>query len=424
YETQKEEATSTYLRDALDAILDKKQVLSYQEVTRGCTVTRLSKINKNKALTYSDDIGPILANNCVQCHREGGRAPWSMDDYQTVTGWSAMIKEVLLSKRMPPWKANPHVGNFQDDFSLADSSARKIVQWIDAGMPLGTGRDTLQQLNFPKQTWQRGTPDQIVTLKEQKIPATRLIPYQYQTFDLELTEDKWLRGVEIVPGNPQLLHHIVLLNRDTNKKSPITERELKSWTDNFIALGAGANQATLFPENTGVYLKKGSKLTVQLHYTPIGVAATDITKIGFYYHENAPEKQFYPLATTNVDFTIPANTKDVHLIATDTIQRDINIHYMVPHMHYRGKEINMSVIRPSGDTIPLVKVPDFSIDWQWLYKLKEPIYAPKGSVIFVEGIFDNSVDNPLNPDASKDVHFGIQSYDEMLTGFFSYTLAD
>ncbi|HBR54037.1 MAG TPA: hypothetical protein DEA82_07545 [Flavobacteriaceae bacterium] len=424
YETQKNKATATYLSDALTAIQNGETAVSHQEVTRGCTVTRLSKLQDEDSLTYSDDIGPILASNCVQCHRDGGRAPWSMDDYQTITGWSAMIKEVLLSKRMPPWKANKMIGDFQDDFSLPDSSARKIIAWIDNGMPPGNGSDVLQELKFPKQTWQKGEPDKVVYLEKEVIPATKLLPYQYQTFDLELTEDKWLKGVEIIPGNPKLLHHIVLLNRGAYEKSPITDRELRIWSDNYIALGAGANQATFFPEGTGVKLKKGTKLTVQLHYTPIGVEATDETKIGFYFHDQAPEKWFYPLATTNVNFEIPAHTDNVRLVATDTISQAINIHYLMPHMHYRGKEINMKVIKPSGEVIPLVSVPDFSIDWQWLYKLKEPVYAPKGSVIFVEGIFDNTVQNPLNPDASKDIYFGIQSYDEMLTGFFSYTLAD
>lgn len=424
FETQKNQPNNVYLRDALDALLKNKPITSHQEVTRGCTVTRLTNIYKEDTLTFTDDIGPILASNCIQCHRPEGRAPWSMDDYQTVAGWSAMIKEVLLSKRMPPWKADPAIGNFQDDFSLPDSSARKIVQWIDAGMPMGIGSDTLQQHTFPKVTWQRGEPDQVVYLKKQKVPATKLIRYQYQTFDLELTEDKWLRGVEIIPGNPQLLHHIVLLNKGAYKKSPITDRKLRRWSDNFIALGAGANQATFFPENTGVFLEKGTKLTVQLHYTPIGVAASDKTKIGFYYHDTKPEKWFYPLATANAKFTIPANTDNVRITARDTIQRDIDIHYLMPHMHYRGKEINMSVIKPNGEVIQLVSVPDFNMDWQWLYKFEEPVRVPKGSIIFVEGIFDNTVQNPLNPDASKDIEFGIQSFDEMLIGFFSYTLAD
>ncbi len=424
YEVQKELSSKNYLKDALEAILDGKSVTDRKEITRGCTVTRLSTLEKNITFNYSDHIAPILANTCVQCHREGGRAPWIMEDYQTIVGWSGMIKEVLLSKRMPPWKADPTIGDFKHDFSLADSNARKIIRWIDQGMQPGTGKDTLQLLEFPIASWERGIPDKVVVLKEEKIPASEKIPYQYQIFELDLPEDKWLRGLEIIPGNPQLLHHVVLIHEDGYTSSPITGRKLRRFTDNFIALGAGANQATFFPENTGVFLKKGEKLKIQLHYTPIGKEAIDQTKIGFYYHTEKPKKWYYPLSPTNVDFTIPPNTKDVKIIAQDTIQRNIYIHSLMPHMHYRGKSIKMSVIKPDGVIIPLVSVPDFNMDWQWLYELKEPIYAPKGSVILVEGVFDNTVQNPFNPDASKEIHFGIQSTDEMLTGFFNYTLAE
>lgn len=424
YEVQRDIASETYLEDALDAIIEGKPVVNRKEVTRGCTVTRLSTIEKDFTFNYSDHISPILATNCVQCHREGGRAPWVMEDYQTIVGWSAMIKEVLLSKRMPPWKADPTIGDFKHDFSLADSSSRKIIRWIDQGMKLGTGKDTLQSLVFPPADWEQGTPDKIIVLEEETIPASQKIPYQYQTFDLDLTEDTWLRGVEIVPGNPKLLHHIVLINNSDYTKSPITNRKLIKYTDTFIALGAGANQSTFFPENSGIFLKKGTKLKIQLHYTPIGKVATDQTKIGFYYHNEKPEKWFYPLSPTNLSFTIPANTGNIKIEARDTINRAIYIHNLMPHMHYRGKSIKMSVIKPNGVIIPLVSIPDFNMDWQWLYELQEPIFAPKGSVILVEGIFDNTVQNPMNPDASKEIRFGIQSTDEMLTGFFNYTIAE
>ncbi len=424
YEVQKDIASETYLKNALDAISKGKRVDLKKEVTRGCTVTRLSTIEKNKVLNYNDHIASILVNNCVTCHREEGRAPWAMEDYQTVVGWSGMIREVLLSKRMPPWKADPTIGNFKHDFSLADSNARKIIRWIDQGMRSGSGKDTLQSLIFQPATWERGIPDKIVVLQEENVPASKKIPYQYQTFSLDLTEDTWLQGVEIIPGNPKLLHHVVLIHENGYTSSPITDRKLRRFTDNFIALGAGANQSTFFPENTGVYLKKGEKLKIQLHYTPIGKEATDQTKIGFYYHKEKPEKWYYPLSPTNVTFTIPPHTGNVKIMAQDTIQQDIYIHSLMPHMHYRGKTIKMSVKKPDGTVIPLVSVPDFNMDWQWLYELKAPIFAPKGSLIIVEGTFDNTVQNPFNPDASKEIRFGIQSTDEMLTGFFNYTLAD
>ncbi|RDK85445.1 copper type II ascorbate-dependent monooxygenase-like protein [Marinirhabdus gelatinilytica] len=424
YEAQKEIASETYLRDALDAIAKGKTPKNKQEVTRGCTVTRLSNQPNKKDLTYTKDIAPILAESCVRCHRDNGIAPWAMEDYQTVTGWSAMIKEVLLSKRMPPWKADPTVNEFKNSFALADSNARKIISWIDAGMPPGIGKDTLQGLTYNDAIWQRGRPDKIIALKEEKLPANRLIPYRYQTFDLELEKDTWLKGVEIKPGNPKALHHIVLTNKATNKRNAIVNRKIWPYTDNYIALGGGVDQLTMFPEGTGVYLPKGTSLTVQIHYTPTGKEDSDKTKIGFYYHDTPPKQEFYALSPSNSTFKIPPHTNNVKIVAADTITKDINIHYIVPHMHYRGKSIKMSIIAPNGKVKELISVPDFSFNWQWLYQLKDPMFAPKGSIIQVEGIYDNTVQNPLNPDPSQELHFGIQSTDEMLIGFFNYTLAD
>lgn len=422
YEVQKESAFESYLNDALDAILRGKSPESDQEVARGCKVTRRSELEKNDTLTYTRDIAPILAQNCVQCHHDGGIAPWSMTDYNTVAGWSAMMKEVLLSKRMPPWKADPEVGEFTNSFALSDSNARKIVSWINAGVPAGSGNDPLRSLPAFDRQWQGGKPDMVVELKEETIPASKLIPYRYQELPLNIAEDKWLRGVEIQPGNPKIVHHVVLTNTETNKQSPITNRKARPWTDNYIALGGGADQATFFPENTGVFIPKGTKLTMQLHYTATGKIETDRTRIGLYFHDSIPANEFYALSPSNVDFVIPPFGKNVKLSVADEITRDIKIHYVVPHMHYRGKSIKMKAILPDGTEKLMVSVPDYSFNWQWLYKLKEPLAVPKGSKIVVEGVYDNTYQNPLNPDPTQELSYGIQSTDEMLIGFLNYTI--
>lgn len=425
YEAQKNEPENRFLREALDAILSGSAPQSREKMTRGCTVTRLSKLEEQQdALTYTEDIAPILQRNCVRCHRDGGIGPWAMTDYQTVAGWSAMMKEVLLSKRMPPWKADIQVGEFKNSFAMADSNARKLVRWIDGGLLSGTGDDPLPDLQFDDTTWEGGPPDKIVTLDTERLPATGNIAYRYQYFKLDLPEDTWLRGVEIKPGNAKVVHHIVVTNTGRNTVSPITPRKIRKWTDNYIALGGGADQSTFFPEGTGVLVPKGSELTVQIHYTTTGKEEEDQTRIGFYYHKEAPESEFYALSPSNTDFVIPPFGKNVQLFARDTVRRDIEVHYIVPHMHYRGKSIKFSVIHPDGTKKTLVSVPDFSFNWQWLYKLATPEFVPQGSIIEVEGIYDNTYQNPLNPDPEQELTFGIQSTDEMLIGFFNYTLVD
>ena len=424
YEVQKDEPSETYLKDALDDILNRKTPVIQQRMTRGCKVTRLSKLNKGTKLTYTEDIAPILTGICVRCHREGGIAPWAMTDYSTIVGWSEMMKEVLLSKRMPPWKADPEVGDFTNSFGLSDSNTRKIITWIDDGLSRGPGKDPMEDLLPYQKTWQEGTPDKVIVLKEETIPASKFIPYRYQKISMDLPEDKWLRGIEIQPGNPKTVHHIVLTNTETNKISPITDRKIQPWTDNFLALSGAADQATFFPEGTGIFVPKGTTLTMQIHYTPTGKVEKDQTRIGFYFHDSIPAKEFYALSPSNTEFVIPPFGKNVKLTVADEISRDIKIHYVVPHMHYRGKSIKISVIFPDGSEKTIISVADYSFNWQWMYKLKEPVSVPKGSKILVEGIFDNTYQNPLNPDPTKELIYGIQSTDEMLIGFFNYTLED
>jgi len=189
-------------------------------------------------------------------------------------------------------------------------------------------------------------------------------------------------------------------------------------------LGGSGVQATFFPEGSGVFIPKKTELTVQIHYTTTGKQETDQTKIGLYYHDEPPEKEFYSLAPSNTEFVIPPFGNNITISVEDSIQKDIKLYYIVPHMHYRGRSISFSVIYPDGIKETIVSVPDFSFNWQRLYELKEPKIIPKGSKILVEGIYDNTYQNPLNPDPEKELRYGIQSTDEMLIGFFNYTLND
>ena len=425
YEAQKNEPQNRFLRDALDAILEGKTPRNKEEVTRGCTVTRLSKtLEQNETLTYNEDIAPILAESCVRCHRPEGVAPWAMTDYETVKGWSAMMKEVLISKRMPPWRADPQIGHFSNSFALEDSNARKILRWINGSLARGDGPDYLKNVDIRDDPWTHGTPDKVIVLEKEKIPATGTIDFRYQEFQLNVAGGVWLRGVGIKPGNPGVVHH-ALVNGPWRREKTSSIVNRRQYADNFIALVDNSGyHGTFYPEGTGVFVPEGATLKVQIHYTPTGRAEEDQTEIGLYYHAEPPEKEFYSLTTSNLDFVIPPFAKNVKHIARDTIQKDIYIHQIVPHMHYRGKNMKFSVVHPDGTVKPLVSVPDYSFNWQWMYELSEPEFVPKGSVIEVIGIHDNSYQNPLNPDPEKEIRYGLQSSDEMLMGFFYYTLAD
>jgi len=424
YEVQKEEASSHFLKKALDHILKGKKPTQKKDMTRGCTVTRLSKIQDESQLSYTKDIAPILKERCAVCHIEGGIAPWQMTDYQTIQGWSQMIKQVILSKRMPPWKADPHIGVFENSLALSDSNARKIVAWIDNGLEYGEGEDPLQALPPITKEWKRGIPDEIIDLKTERLPATGVLDYRYQTIPLNNAEVKWLRGIEIQPGNNKVVHHVVVTNTERNKKSLITNRKQRPWTDNYIAISSQGAQATFFPEGTGVMLPEQTELTLQIHYTTTGKPEEDTMRIGLYYHDTPPKKEFYALSPSKNNFSIPPYAQHVPLRVEDSIHRDINIYYVAPHMHYRGKRIQFGVTFPDGSKETVISISDYNFNWQRMYRLEQPFFVPKGSTIWVEGIYDNSFQNPFNPDPSKEIGFGLQSTDEMLIGFFNYTIED
>ncbi len=424
YETQKTKPTETYLRDALDAILENQAPISKQEVTRGCRVTRRNIIEKD-TLTFTKDIAPILTNHCVRCHIDGGVAPWSMTDYDKIVGWSAMIEQVMLSKRMPPWKADPTIGSFNNTFELAEKDRRKLVRWINDGMSYGEGDDPLKTLT-PKQALIPETslvPDTTIVLKKEIIPATGIIDYRHQRIKLSLPEGKWLAGVTIVPGNPKVVHHSTLAS--SSKPRLVVDRPERQWIDNLIAVVAsGTSKSTIFPEGSGIYIDKNIELILQTHYTTIGKEEEDISKIHLYFHDEKPEKEYYSLGVFSDEFKIKPYKKRTPIIAQDKITEDVYVHSIFPHMHFRGKQMKITATKPDGSVIDLISVPDFDFNWQLVYNYETPILLPKGTVIKADGVFDNSFQNPLNPDPSKEVIFGYQSSDEMFMGLVNYTIAD
>ena len=425
--TQINTPSNTYLRDALDAILENKPIDKQIAVAQGCKVLILAHQKTQDTLTYTKDIAPILMNNCVKCHRPEGIGPWNMDGYQTIQGWSPMIKQVLLSRRMPPWKADPTIKEYNYSLEMNAEDTRKLAQWIDEGMRYGNGKDILKNIPPIQEDWVSGIPDEIITLKEEKIPATGTVKYRYQNFEITPKDDVWLSGIEIQPGNDKVVHHTVISDVSTKHlTSPIVDRKLVFFTDNFIAIAGSWNQGLSFPQNTGIYIAKDAKLKIQIHYNTTGKPETDVTKIGFYYHDkdSVPNKRLYALAPNNKKFIIQPYQSNQKVITEDVIKKDITIYYVTPHMHYRGKSIKFIAIHPDGTENVLVSVPDFDFNWQQMYQLKTPVKVPKGATLRVEGIFDNSFQNPFNPDPSKKVTYGKQSYDEMLIGFFNYTIDD
>jgi hypothetical protein len=211
YGTQKPVAGKNYLTDALDAALAGKPVAVAKAEALGCLVNLPERANRDAhaKISYSDRIAPLLADKCVACHRDGGVAPWAMTGYDIVRGFAPMMREVVRTKRMPPWHADPHYGSFVGDRSMTNTDAKDLVHWIEAGTPRGNGPDPLATLDKTWAEWSLGKPDLIVEVPPYDVPATGVINYQYPHAANPLGRDVWIRAIEIIPGDRSVVHHVL-----------------------------------------------------------------------------------------------------------------------------------------------------------------------------------------------------------------------
>ncbi|WP_228851643.1 redoxin family protein [Aegicerativicinus sediminis] len=421
YEGQKIEPENDYLRNALNSFLNGEKVQEPYVRSKGCAIKRGLPQEAKEDLTFIDDIAPILETKCTQCHVENGIGSWAMTDYYTVYGWSEMIREVILNKRMPPWQADPKYGHFKEDLSLTEQEVRNIVGWIDNGMPLGIGNNPLAKIKPFQPEWKFGEPDTIFELTERHLPATGLIDYMYQEFPMDdLPEDMKVRAVEVVPGNPEVLHHILATIRYPDGTESPVERKRGPWLDGIFIGWAPGGGPELFPENSVRTIPKGSKLIIQSHYTANGKEAIDNSKIGLYFAKNESEKELVSLGPANFEFVLEPYKKNVEVEAVEEIKDDIKLYSLFPHMHFRGKSFKYVVEYPNGEEEVVLNVPNYNFNWQRNYYLENPIEIHGGSKLKLSAVFDNSGQNPFNPSPQDSVKWGEQTMDEMMIGYFNF----
>jgi len=363
------------------------------------------------SVSYADDVAPILQARCQSCHQDGGVAPWSMDSHQMVNGWSAMMRETLLTLRMPPGQIDEiYVDQYIDIHSISSDEKRTLVKWIDEGAAFDGDIDPLAEAPLNPSGWALGEPDLIVEFPSQEIPASGILDYKFVSVELGLEEDRWVRAYEFDIGDQSVLHHVVAYTQDAKQQKQNSSGG--GSRTNFGGFAPGRAHVE-FDENTGVLLEKDMRFMVQFHYNTIGRAAVDVTRIGLYFQDTKPE---FPLSRTAVmdgEFVIPAGDSDFDVSARVVIDKDSYLYNIAPHMHLRGKRVKYRAEYPDGTKEELLSIPNFQHNWQMVYRLKEPKMLPAGTVIVAEGAFDNSVDNKLNPDSTQVVRWGDQVWDEM-----------
>ena len=422
YESQKPKASNTYLVDALEAQLKGEYPAVRYKKGKGCIIKLLHKDQaKFASISYEKDVAPILVDKCMKCHVEGGIAPWAMKDYETIFGWSHMMREVLRVKRMPPWQADPEVGHFANDLSLTNKELQTLVHWIDAGALKDSDVDPLKAYEAKIDEWVLGKPDWEITLNKEEVPATGIIDYRYQEFEVGLDKDVWATAIQVKPDNKAVLHHLLVsVIYPDGFKEPIN-RAVSPWLDGVFASWApGGLDVEQFPKNTGRVLPKGSKLHFQLHYTTNGKEEVDQSRIGIYYTDIEPATEFLIAGPSNFEINIPPNEDTYRNKTVKEFDREVTLFGLAPHMHFRGKSMKYTAVYPDGQQEVLLNVPNYSFNWQRYYNLENPKYLPAGTKIVIDAAFDNSDKNSFNPDPSKRVQWGDFSFDEMLIGYMSF----
>ena len=389
----------------------------------GCAIEYPQKeLHSGSPPDYVSEIAPIIIENCADCHRQGGVGPFALDSYIMVLGWSPMIKEVLLNKRMPPTQVDPYIGHSESARYLDPNDVQTLVHWINNRAPRGDSEaDPLEVFTAQDHTqWAFGEPDYIVIGPQNDVPSIGVMDYVYDDVELPFTEDKWLRAIQYVAGAESVLHHLVTFVTAPGEDFWGDERTSESVTRRFVgSYLPGKTNAIEFDEGTGVLIPEGHRLSMQFHYVTNGQSTADETQFGLYFSDepNLKERLTHAVASR---FLLPPNANDFELQAERQVEQDIVVTGVRARMNFRGKRMKFVVENPEGQTRELFSVPAYNYGWQPDYLLDEAEPVAAGSTLRVIGAFDNSISNPSNPDPDKEVTFGLESWEEMFTGYFTF----
>lgn len=408
---QRKQAEHHDLEAAIQELLAGKTVTQAMTDAPGCVIGRVMRPDPKGQITYTKHIARILQNRCVECHHEGQVAPFVLTSYEDTVGWAETIREVVHSRRMPPWQAAPDPGKFKNDPSLSDEELATIDRWIENGCPEGNPSDLPPPMEYAK-GWGISKPDQVFYMSDKPytIPAEGVVNYQYYTVDPGFTEDRWIKEAEVKAGNPAVVHHVIVFIEQPGQDQNAGPQ---------MAFAPGMTPRRL-GNGAAIRAKAGCKLRFQNHYTPNGVEQQDLSYVGFVYAK--PEEVKYEVLggqCGNMSLKIPPQVSDHVVTARRSFRRDTTLLGMNPHMHVRGKSFRYELEYPDGTKEILLDVPRYDFNWQLWYMFQEPKLIPKGSKMLCTASFDNSPENPANPDPTKEVHWGEQTWDEMMFGFYS-----
>ncbi len=367
------------------------------------------------ALTYHARIERIVQANCVECHRSGGVAPFTLDKYDDVVSHKATIKRVVTDGTMPPWFAHTKGGHspFANDRSLLEADKKDLLAWLAGDLKKGDPADAPLPRKY-ESGWLIGKPDAVFQIpRAVAVKAEGTMAYQNLAVPTNFDEDRWVQALEVQPTAREVVHHVLVFAAP--KGGRFNE-------NGFFAVYVPGNNVLIYPDGYAKKLPKGATLRFQIHYTPNGKATTDQTKLGVVFAKEAPRYEIHTAGIANVSFKIPAGADNHPVTARIPVPTDARILALFPHAHLRGKAAKYELKTPDGKTTTLLDVPNYDFNWQLQYRFAEPVAVPRGSSISYTAWYDNSSKNPANPDPKKDVKWGQQTFEEMHLGYVEYVI--
>lgn len=405
--------TQNDLKDALDAILSGKEVAITETTVDGCIISRSDLPEPKTPITYADHVAPLLRKHCVECHRPGTSAPFSLLTFEQVASKGNTIVEVVHEQRMPPWFASPDHDEFTNKRGLTAREREMVHQWLKGGKQRGDD-SRLPPLTLPKpDAWLIGEPDLKLQSSVHDIPAEGMIPYRYVFIPHVFKDDTWIQGAQIRADNPRVLHHCNMAYVTLGESFKIS---------NFITGTVPGGEAMTLEKGIGYKIPRGAMLVLQVHFVTTGKPEKCKLDVGFKYASGTIDKQLRFKYIVDTKYTIPPGVAAHRVSASRVLEHEADLVGLFAHMHVRGRDMTFRAHTPDGKSETLLVIPNYNFDWQMPYRY--PIgmkQLPKGTRLECIAHYDNSAFNAFNPDAKATVKDGPQTHNEMLNGFVFYT---
>lgn len=402
------------LKTAIDELLAGKAVTTPVTEPNGCIIGREKDVEITTKLTFTKDVARVLNQHCVECHRPGEIGPFALTDYDEVIGWADMMLETIDDGRMPPWHANPDHGEFANARHMPEADKQILRDWVEGGMPYGDVQELPEAPQFLDGWLTTQQPDVVLPMSERpfEVPADGIVEYQYFVVDPGFTEDKWVTGAQVIPGNRSVVHHAIVFIRPPDG----SDFRGIGWLSAYVP----GQRFTTLPPHRGRRVPAGSKLVFQMHYTPNGTVSEDLTKVGLIFSDDKDiTHEVYTLIGIDQEFEIPPHAADFPVEGrVRRLPREGELLAVAPHMHLRGKSFRLFGKHGEDDREILLDVPRYDFNWQHVYELSKPLPLDSLKSLEFTVRFDNSKANPANPDPSQYVTWGDQTWEEMAVAFF------